>query len=198
MPIARTADADTDPTAEPVLLRGLQVGDIGWIIRRQGLLYAQEYGWDGTFEALVAEIAAGFVQRFDPAWERAWVAERAGQIIGSVFCVRVDREEAKLRLLYVEPSARGLGLGARLTDEVIRFAREKGYRRLTLWTNSILTAARHIYQARGFTLVREETHESFGHTLTGQYWSLELLPPVVVDASVRPPARAAGPHRAGP
>ncbi|MFT3819057.1 MAG: bifunctional helix-turn-helix transcriptional regulator/GNAT family N-acetyltransferase [Rubrivivax sp.] len=158
----------------PYLLRGLEIGDIGWIIRRQGQLYAQEYGWDLQFEALVAEIAAGFVKGFDARHERAWVAEREGQVVGSVFCVKVNAHEAKLRLLYVEPAARGLGIGARLVDECIRFAREKGYRRLTLWTNDILVAARRIYEARGFVLVEEEPHHSFGHDLVGQYWRLDL------------------------
>jgi len=158
----------------PYLLRALEIGDIGWIIRRQGQLYAQEYGWDIQFEALVAEIAAAFVKGFDPHHERAWVAEREGQLVGSIFCVKVNAHEAKLRLLYVEPAARGLGIGARLTDECIRFAREKGYRRLTLWTNDILVAARRIYEARGFVLVKEEPHHSFGHDLVGQYWRLDL------------------------
>lgn len=158
----------------PYLLRGLEIGDIGWIVRRQGQLYAQEYGWDLQFEALVAEIASGFVKGFDPRHERAWVAEREGQVVGAIFCVKVNAHEAKLRLLYVEPAARGLGIGARLVDECIRFAREKGYRRLTLWTNDILVAARRLYEARGFVLVNEEPHHSFGHDLVGQHWRLDL------------------------
>lgn len=171
--VAASAGAPGD-----IQLRGLQIGDIGWIARRQGQLYAQEYGWDGRFEALVAEIAARFVRDFDPRWERAWVAERDGRILGSVFCVKLSRrrghEQAKLRLLYVEPEARGSGLGGRLTDACIAFAREKHYRSLTLWTNDVLVAARRIYQARGFVLQREERHESFGHAMVGQYWALSL------------------------
>jgi DNA-binding MarR family transcriptional regulator/GNAT superfamily N-acetyltransferase len=158
----------------PYTLRPHRVGDIGWIAHRQGLLYAQEYGWDETFEALVAEIAASFVRNFDPERERCWVAERDGEVVGSVFLVRHSDEVAKLRLLYVEPSARGLGLGRRLVDECIAFARAKEYRTLTLWTNDVLVAARGIYQATGFQLVKEEAHHSFGKDLVGQTWNLEL------------------------
>lgn len=157
-----------------VVLRKLQIGDIGWVAHRQGILYAQEYGWDGTFEALVAEIAAQFVKNFDPAWENAWIAESDGQVLGSVFLVRVSGQEAKLRLLYVEPQARGCGLGRRLTQECIAFAKARGYDKLTLWTNDILHAARRIYQEAGFVLVSEEQHHSFGHDLVGQYWALDL------------------------
>ncbi len=155
-------------------LRGLQVGDIGWVAHRQGILYAQEYGWDGTFEAMVAEIGAQFVQNFDPAWENAWIAEIEGQIVGSVFLVKVSEQVAKLRMLYVEPHARGQGLGQSLTNECIAFARTKGYKTLTLWTNDILVAARRIYQAAGFVLVAQENHRSFGHDLVGQNWDLDL------------------------
>ena len=155
-------------------LRPLQVGDVGWIAHRQGLLYAQEYGWDITFEALVAEIAAQFVKNFDPAWENAWIAEIDGQVVGSVFLVKVSDEVAKLRLLYVEPHARGLGIGQRLTAECIAFAKAQGYQTLTLWTNDILHAARRIYQAAGFRLVAEEPHHSFGKDLVGQNWDLDL------------------------
>ncbi|RWL95868.1 MAG: GNAT family N-acetyltransferase [Mesorhizobium sp.] len=158
----------------PYILRPLQVGDIGWITRRQGMLYTEEYGWDGTYEALVAEILAEFVKKFDQKWERAWIAEREGEVVGSVFVVRKSSEVAKLRLLYVEPSARGLGIGRRLVDECIAFARAKGYKTLTLWTNDILGSARRIYQAAGFRLVDEERHHSFGKDLVGQTWDLEL------------------------
>jgi len=173
----RTVQALLGESAEPkipYLLRPLQVGDIGWITRRQGMLYAQDYGWDETYEALVAEILAAFVKSFDPKWERGWIAERDGEVVGSVFVVRKSPELAKLRLLYVEPSARGLGIGKRLVEECIGFARAKGYKTLTLWTNDILTAARHIYQVAGFKLIEEEPHHSFGKDLVGQTWDLDL------------------------
>ena len=158
----------------PYVLRPHQPGDIGWVISRHGALYAQEYGFDDTFEALVAEIAAAFVKTFDAKRERCWIAERAGAPVGSVFVVRQSDTVAKLRLLLVEPEARGLGLGKRLVDECIAFARRTGYRTLTLWTNDILTAALRIYQAAGFVLVAEERHHSFGHDLVGQNWDLAL------------------------
>lgn len=157
-----------------IVLRGLQVGDIGWVAHRQGILYAQEYGWDGTFEALVAEITAQFVKNFDAEWESAWIAVHKGQVVGSVFLVKVSEQEAKLRLLYVEPDARGAGLGRRLTQECIAFAKAKSYAKLTLWTNDILHAARRIYQENGFVLLSEDQHHSFGHDLVGQYWALDL------------------------
>ncbi len=163
--------ADTPP---PYSVRALRIGDIGWIIRRQGMLYASEYGWDCTYEALVAEILAGFVKNFDPEHEAAWIAERDSQIIGSVFLVRASAAVAKLRLLYVEPSARGSGLGAQLVNRCIDFARAKQYETLTLWTNDVLVSARRIYQAAGYELSREERHHSFGKDLTGQTWVLKL------------------------
>jgi DNA-binding MarR family transcriptional regulator/GNAT superfamily N-acetyltransferase len=159
---------------EPYVIRPLKVGDVGWITHRQGILYSQEYGWDASYEALVAEILAGFVKNLDAAVERGWVAERDGGIIGSVFLVRASAELAKLRLLYVEPTARGLGLGKRLVEECIDFARMKGYKIVTLWTNDVLVSARRIYQAAGFRLTREERHHSFGKDLVGQTWDLAL------------------------
>ncbi len=166
------SDAPQDKPA--LVLRRQQPGDIGWIIHRQGRLYAEEYGWDETYEALVAEILAAFVKNFDPRRERAWIAEMDGEIVGSVFLVRQDDAVAKLRLLYVEPAARGLGLGRRLVDEVVAFARGKGYRTLTLWTNDILASARRIYEAAGFRLVSQGRHRSFGKDLVGQTWELTL------------------------
>jgi DNA-binding MarR family transcriptional regulator/GNAT superfamily N-acetyltransferase len=159
---------------EPVVLRSHRPGDMGWITYRHGVIYARDYGWDETFEALVAEITAKFVKDFKTGRERCWVAERAGDILGSVFIVEESTQTAKLRLLYVEKEARGLGLGGKLVDEAIAFARGAGYGRVVLWTNDILHAARHIYENRGFRLISEERHRSFGHDLIGQYWELEF------------------------
>lgn len=174
MQVVRRLLGDGAEPRVPYLLRPLQVGDVGWIAHRQGLIYAQDYGWDETYEVLVAEILVAFVRNFDSKWERSWVAEREGEVVGSVFVVRKSPEVAKLRLLYVEPSARGLGIGRRLVDECIAFARAKGYETLTLWTNDILGSARRIYQAAGFTLAEEEHHHSFGKGLVGQTWNLDL------------------------
>jgi DNA-binding MarR family transcriptional regulator/N-acetylglutamate synthase-like GNAT family acetyltransferase len=154
--------------APRVTLRTHLPGDIGWIVERHGALYAREYGWDARFEALVAQIGARFLERFDPARERCWIAERDGERVGCVMVVRRTRATAQLRLLLVEPSARGLGVGKRLVDECIAFAKTAGYRRMMLWTNAGLDAARGIYDARGFELVAEEAHHSFGHALVGQ------------------------------
>jgi GNAT superfamily N-acetyltransferase len=161
--------------ATPYQLRPLQIGDIGWVVHRQGLLYAQEYGFDASFEALVAQIAARYVQRFKAGRENAWIAEHEGAIVGSVFVVERGKTLAQLRLLYVEPSARGLGIGKHLTQECISFARAAGYQRLMLWTNDVLVAARHIYEAAGFRLTQEEPHHSFGKHLVGQNWELALV-----------------------
>lgn len=176
-PPAHRAAADAGERAvppAPFVLREPRVGDMGWVVHRQAALYAEEYGWNAEFEALVAEIVAAFIRRFDPARERCWIAEREQRILGSVFLVKDSARVAKLRLLYVERSARGLGLGSRLTDQCIRAARELGYRQLTLWTNDVLVSARRIYQAAGFELVSEEPHHSFGKDLVGQYWALDL------------------------
>lgn len=160
--------------SEPFFLRSHEPGDMGWVAHRHGVLYAQEYGWDEHFEALVAQIVADFINNYNPARERCWIAEMNGEIIGSVFVVQSSETVAKLRLLLVEPKARGLGLGTRLVEECIRFARRKGYQKLMLWTNSVLVEARHIYQKVGFTLVAQEAHHSFGHDLIGETWELVL------------------------
>lgn len=158
-----------------VELRTLRVGDLGWITHRQGVLYEREYGWDWTYEGLVSRILGDFATDFDPAREDVWVAELDGEIVGSVFLMKSeDAQVAKLRLLYVEPSVRGLGVGSRLVKRCIERARELGYAKLTLWTNDILVSARKIYQATGFVLVEENKHHSFGKSLTGQIWTLDL------------------------
>jgi GNAT superfamily N-acetyltransferase len=158
----------------PFIIRPHRPGDIGIVISRQAAIYHREYGWDGSFEAMVAKIGAEFIESFDPDWENCWIAERNGEVVGSVFLVRQSEEVAKLRMLYVEASARGLGIGQRLVSECIAFARAKGYRTLTLWTNDILVSARKIYEAAGFELVAEEPHHSFGVDLVGQNWDLKL------------------------
>jgi DNA-binding MarR family transcriptional regulator/GNAT superfamily N-acetyltransferase len=158
----------------PYILRPPRPGDMGWIVSRHGALYGKDYGWDERLEALTAEIVAAFVRNFDPKRERCWIAERKGGNAGCVLLVKETDELARLRLLLVEPDARGLGIGARLVEECIRFAKEVGYAKITLWTHSVLTAARHIYQQAGFTLVATEEHDEFGKTLVGETWDLVL------------------------
>ena len=171
--IQRLLGARPEPAA-PYVLRPPHPGDMGWVVHRHAVLYAQEYGLDEEFEALVAEIVARFIRTFDPKRERCWMAERDGETVGSVFVVKRSATVAKLRLLLVEPSARGLGIGARLVDECLRFARRAGYRKMTLWTQSVLVAARHIYAAAGFHKVHEERSRSFGQNLISETWELKL------------------------
>ena len=156
------------------ILRPHQPGDIGWVVHRHGVLYAQEHRWDEHFEALVAEIAAKFIQEFDPKRERCWIAERDDEIIGCVFLVKHSKTVAKLRMLLVEPAARGLGIGKRLVEECVRFARQAGYRKITLWTQSSLHAARSIYEKAGFRMVKKNRHRSWGHDLVAEIWDLTL------------------------
>ena len=162
--------------AQPFALRTHRPGDLGWIVHRHGTLYAQEYGWDERCEALAARVAADFIDHYEPESERCWIAERDGDFLGCVLLVkdRTAEKTAKLRLLLVEPSARGLGVGRTLVKQCTHFARQAGYSRIVLWTNSVLVSARRIYESEGYRLVQEEEHESFGQKLTGQYWSLQL------------------------
>jgi len=156
------------------VLRGLQPGDLGWVVARHGALYAQEYGWSQAFEVLVAQIVAEAMAKFDPEREGAWIAERDGVPVGSVFLVRVDAATAKLRMLIVEPTARGLGIGGRLVDECTAFARRTGYRRITLWTHSVLEGARRIYARAGYRIIESQPFRGFGQDLTNEIWQLDL------------------------
>jgi len=163
------------PTPDvPYILRPPRPGDMGWIVSRHGMVYGGEYGWDDRLEALTAEIVAAFVRNHDPRRERCWIAERDGENAGSVFIVKDSEEVARLRLLLVEAKARGLGIGARLVAEAVRFSRDAGYRKVTLWTHSVLTAARRIYEQAGFKLVETSKHNEFGKELVGETWDLEL------------------------
>lgn len=171
--IQRLLGGQTEPNRSYVL-RPHQPGDIGWVIHRHGALYAAEQGWDERFEALVAQIAAKFVRNFDPRRERCWIAEQEGAILGSIFLVKKSARVAQLRMLLVEPSARGLGLGKRLVDECVRFAREAGYKKITLWTQSDLLAARGIYAKAGFRLVKRQPIRDFGAELVSETWDLDL------------------------
>jgi DNA-binding MarR family transcriptional regulator/GNAT superfamily N-acetyltransferase len=160
--------------SEPYVLRQHEPGDMGWVIHMHGRLYAEEYGWDERFEALVAQICSDFITHYNPHKERCWIAEMDGQIVGSAFVVQESQEVAKLRLLLVDPRARGMGLGKRLVNECIRFAKRKGYKKMILWTNNVLVTARNIYQKAGFVLVKQEPHRSFGPDLIGETWELPL------------------------
>jgi DNA-binding MarR family transcriptional regulator/GNAT superfamily N-acetyltransferase len=160
--------------AEPYTVRGHRPGDMGWIVHRHGVLYSQEYGWDERFEAIVARVVADFIDNFDPKREKCWVAERNGEIVGSIFVVAKTKTVAKLRLLLVEPSARGLGIGSRLVDEVVQFSRKAGYKKIELWTHPELISARKIYKAAGFELIGTEQHQLFGAPLTAETWAMTL------------------------
>jgi DNA-binding MarR family transcriptional regulator/GNAT superfamily N-acetyltransferase len=188
MQTLRSAFDTAEATA--ITLRAPRSGDMGWVIERHGALYHEEFGWNQEFEALVAGIAADFIRAFDAVKERCWIAERAGERVGCVFVVKADEGTAKLRLLLVEPGARGTGLGARLVDECVRFARGAGYRRLVLWTHANLGAARHLYERAGFTRTSHEPRTSFGQALTSEIWELPLADSVPVAATPRVRAAA--------
>jgi GNAT superfamily N-acetyltransferase len=162
------------PSNANVILREPQPGDMGWVIEQHGKIYAKEYGWNWEFEALVADICADFVKNFQPEWERCWIAELDGQRVGSIFVVKKDGYTAQLRMLILAPHARGLGLGKRLSEEAIRFARAKGYQSITLWTNACLLAARGIYESLGFVRQTSEAYTGFGQALISETWTLKL------------------------
>jgi len=171
---AALSSADVAFGKPVVTLRDPQPGDMGWVVQQHGEIYAREYGWNADFEALVADIVARYLRNLQPGWERCWIAEVDGQRAGAVFVVRKSKQIAQLRMLILTPQARGLGLGARLTDECIVFARSKGYRKMVLWTNSCLTAARAIYAKRGFQLIKSEPYQGFGKDPVGETWELKL------------------------
>jgi DNA-binding MarR family transcriptional regulator/GNAT superfamily N-acetyltransferase len=171
-----SAGADESSAVRPFTLRTHRPGDMGWVVQRHAEIYYQEYGWNEEFEGLVAEIAGEFIRKLDASRERCWIAERDGRRVGCIFLVAKDATTAKLRLLLVEPEARGLGVGRTLVAECVRFARDAGYRRLVLWTQENLTAARHLYRAAGFKMTASEAHHSFGHDLVAETWELELHP----------------------
>jgi GNAT superfamily N-acetyltransferase len=162
------------PAPAGFVLRGPQPGDLGWIVQAHGALYAREYGWDESFEALVARIVADYAAEHDPRREAAWIAEVDCEPAGCVLCVRRDDDTARLRLLLVDPRARGRGIGGRLIEECLRFAARAGYRRITLWTNDVLHEARRLYERAGFELVESAPHHSFGHDLVEQTWARDL------------------------
>lgn len=162
------------PRTSACVLRAHAPGDMGWIVERHAILYSQEHGWNSFIESMTAKIVADFLKNYNPEREHCWIAEREGERLGSIFIIRKSNTVAKLRLLLVEPAARGLGLGKRLVDEAVRFARRTGYTKVVLWTHSVLHTARHIYEQAGFRLVREKKHSNFGPELTGQIWELKL------------------------
>ena len=170
----QSALGETATNHEPYIIRPHRIGDLGWIVYRHAMLYSQEYGWNQQFEALVAEIASQFLKKYDPGRERCWVADRAGETLGCVLLVRRSKKVAQLRLLLVEPSARGLGIGKRLVEECVRFAREAGYSKIVLWTHDVLRAARSIYQKAGFQLVATGSHADFGPQVTSETWELSF------------------------
>ncbi|HET7364416.1 MAG TPA: helix-turn-helix domain-containing GNAT family N-acetyltransferase [Burkholderiales bacterium] len=174
----QTVETVLQPRADPgdITLRAHRPGDMGWVVERHGVLYGQEYGWGGLFEALVADIVAKFLRDFDPRREHCWIAERGGERVGSVFVVRESDGTAKLRLLLIEPKVRGAGLGTRLVQQCIDFSRRAGYRKLVLWTHANLLAARAIYTKLGFRKVKSEPHRQFGVPVVGEYWELPLKP----------------------
>lgn len=166
--------SSVNSNAEPFILRAPRAGDYGWVVQKHGELYFKEYNWNEEFEGLVAGIIADFIKNFDQERERCWIAEKDGKNVGAVFLVKQTEKVAKLRLLIVDPETRGLGIGQKLVHQCTEFARQKGYKKITLWTNSVLSAARRIYEKEGYKLIKEESHHSFGHDLISQTWELDL------------------------